>query len=95
MKDKTKNTKEIADFLKVIAEDNRLRILKILYNEEICVCKLAKSLGLAQNLVSHHLKVLEQSNLLEKNRVGNQIFYKPLKIKSKEIRILEKIMNIN
>ncbi len=95
MKDKSKGTKEIADFLKVIAEENRLRILEVLYNEEICVCNLAKSLGLAQNLVSHHLKVLEQSNLLEKNRVGNQIFYKPLRTKSKELRILEKIMNIN
>jgi len=95
MKNLSKETKDIADFLKVIAEENRLRILKILYKEEICVCKLAKSLGLAQNLVSHHLKVLEQSNLLEKDRVGNQIFYKPLKTKSKEIKILEKIMDIN
>lgn len=95
MKIKKENTKEIADFLKVIAEENRLRILKVLYKEDICVCNLAKSLGLAQNLVSHHLKVLEGNNLLEKNRVGNQIFYKPLKAKSKQLRILEKIININ
>lgn len=66
---------ESAKLLKVISDVNRIKILCILSQEKICVCDLAERLGLAQNLVSHHLKVLEDVGILEKKRDGNQIFY--------------------
>lgn len=61
--------------LKAISDVTRIKILCVLSKEEICVCDLAERLGIAQNLLSHHLKVMESVGLLEKKRDGNQIFY--------------------
>lgn len=51
--------------LKALAEPNRWRIVELLSCEELCVCHLAEDLGLAQPLVSHHLKVLRDAGLVE------------------------------
>ena len=64
-----------ADLLKIISEPNRIKILCILNSAEICVCDLAEKIELPQNLVSHHLKVMQEGGLLGKVRRGNQLFY--------------------
>lgn len=63
------------DLLKALSEPNRISLLRLLYDEEICVCNLAKKLDLAYNLTSFHLKVLFDEGLVEKKRDKNQIFY--------------------
>lgn len=76
-KDK-KSIKEIAvtaDFLRVIAEDNRLKILCLLKNGEKCVCEIWQDLGISQNLSSHHLKVLKDFNLINSKKDGLKIYY--------------------
>jgi len=73
-----RNAKELADtvdFLKVIAEANRLKILCMLRTGEKCVCDIWKFLDLPQNLVSHHLKVLKDSKLIESRKDGLKVFY--------------------
>lgn len=72
---KYKNIDPSVDILKAVAEPNRLRVLYILSQKEICVCELAKMLDLAFNLISFHLKTLKNVGILDKKRVGNQIFY--------------------
>ena len=71
--------KELAltiDFLKVIAEENRLKILCILLKHgEKCVCEIWQDLALAQNLTSHHLKVLKNFGLLRARKEGLNVFY--------------------
>jgi ArsR family transcriptional regulator, arsenate/arsenite/antimonite-responsive transcriptional repressor len=65
-----------ADFLKVIAEPNRLKILCILTKEgEKCVCDIWTYLNAPQNLTSHHLKVLKDSNLIQSRKDGLNVFY--------------------
>src|SRR5574344_1501225 len=62
---KCKKIEEVTHFLKIIAEENRLKILCILNKEkEACVCSILKELNLSQNLTSHHLKVLKDFNLI-------------------------------
>ena len=76
-KDK-KSIEEIAitaDFLRAIAEDNRLKILCLLKNGERCVCEIWQYLDLPQNLTSHHLKVLKDFGLLDSRKEGLKIFY--------------------
>lgn len=89
---KIENTSKI---LKILADINRIKILFILSTEKICVCNLAKKMGIAQNLVSHHLKVLESAGILEKNRKGNEIYYSIIPSKMRIIRNLKILSDIN
>jgi len=66
---------ELREFLRVISDTNRLRILCLLTKKELCVCKIFEALKLPQNLVSHHLTKLKQLSLLEERREGTFIIY--------------------
>ena len=86
---------ESANLLKVISDTNRIKILCILSKEKICVCDLADKLGIAQNLVSHHLKVLEESLILKKKKTGNQIFYSIIPEKEHMVKHLKILIGLN
>ena len=62
--------------LKALAEPNRWRIVELLSCEELCVCHLAEELGLAQPLVSHHLKVLREAGLVESEKHRQWTYYR-------------------
>jgi ArsR family transcriptional regulator, arsenate/arsenite/antimonite-responsive transcriptional repressor len=64
------------DLLKVIAEPLRLRILRLLSDEELCVCHLVEALDVAQPLVSHHLRVLRDAGLVETERYRYWTYYR-------------------
>ena len=66
---------ELAEYLKIIADANRLHILCLLKDGERCVCDILKSLSLPQNLVSHHLKVLRDADLVNKRKDGRWAHY--------------------
>ena len=70
-----KNASETSDFLKIIAEENRLKILCMLKSGELCVCDICQEMGLPQNLVSHHLKVLKEAELICVKRNGLKMIY--------------------
>lgn len=74
----TKNYSKIEssiEVLKAVSEPNRLRVLCTLSKFDICVCDLAKQMGVSHNLISFHLKTLYEVGILNKKRNGNQIFY--------------------
>jgi ArsR family transcriptional regulator, arsenate/arsenite/antimonite-responsive transcriptional repressor len=62
--------------LKVLAEPLRWRIVELLAVEELCVCHLAKELDVAQPLVSHHLKVLRDAELVASERWRYWTYYR-------------------
>jgi len=64
-----------ADFLRTISEENRLKILCILKEKEKCVCEIWRELKIPQNLASHHLKVLRDSNLIKSRKEGLNVYY--------------------
>jgi ArsR family transcriptional regulator len=55
-------------------------------NREVCACDLVKQLELAQPTVSHHLKVMHEAGLLERERRGTWIFYRILPEKLEILR---------
>lgn len=64
--------------LKALADPNRLRIFEILMQGTSCNCELNEQLGLAPNLLSHHLRVLQQAGLVNSRRDavdGRWIYY--------------------
>lgn len=68
-------TRQTIELLKVVAEENRLRILCILKKEEHCVCQIIDYLDLSQSLVSHHLKSLKDAGLIQDSKRGLWVYY--------------------
>jgi DNA-binding transcriptional ArsR family regulator len=74
---------DLVSFLKVVSDENRLRILCILKSGPKCVCDIWENLDLSQNLVSHHLKSLKEFDLIKSEKKGLNVFYS---IKDKNVK---------
>ena len=69
----------LASALKTLADPARLRLLSLIQAQpdgEACVCHLTEPLGLSQPTVSHHLKVLREAGLVERERRGSWAYYR-------------------
>lgn len=69
----------VVPMLKAIADPARLRLLSLVLSHEgreACVCDLMPSFNLSQPTISHHLKVLHDSGLLDREKRGTWVFYK-------------------
>lgn len=66
---------DLAKFLRIIGDDNRLKILCLLKDKELYVDELASRLGLAQNLISSHLRVMVDFDLISSRRDGKKNYY--------------------
>jgi ArsR family transcriptional regulator len=62
-------------FFKALADETRLRILKLLEVKEMCVCEVMVALNLKQPTTSHHLGILENAGLVKGRRHGKWVFY--------------------
>ena len=60
--------KQMAKWLKVLAEPNRLLIFHFLMEGVQCNCELGDGLQMAPNLISHHLRVLREAGLVDVER---------------------------
>ena len=68
----------IAPLLKALADPVRLRLLSLVAAHaggEACVCDLAEAFDLSQPTISHHLKVLHEIGLLDRNKRGVWVYY--------------------
>ena len=66
---------EAAELLKVFGDATRVRIIFVLCQSEMCVCDIARILGMTQSAISHQLRVLKQARLVSSRRDGKTIFY--------------------
>ena len=65
--------------LKAVAEPTRLRLLSLVaahLGQEACICDLTSPVGLTQPTVSHHMKVLTDAGLLERDQRGKWAYYR-------------------
>jgi len=68
----------IAPMLKAIADPVRLRLLSLVAaheGREACVCDLHDAFELSQPTISHHLKVLHESGLLDRTKRATWVYY--------------------
>jgi DNA-binding transcriptional ArsR family regulator len=63
-------------FLKVLGDENRLRILGALEDGERSVSEILERTGLAQTLASFHLRTLREAGVVTTERRGPFIFYR-------------------
>lgn len=66
---------DLAELFKVFGDSTRIKILYVLFEQEICVQELADHLGMTQSAVSHQLKILKQSRLVRSRREGKSSIY--------------------
>ncbi|MCA1726509.1 MAG: metalloregulator ArsR/SmtB family transcription factor [Actinobacteria bacterium] len=69
----------LAGALRVLADPARLQLVSLLGAQpsgEACVCDLMVPLGLSQPTVSHHMKVLRDAGLVEREQRGKWAFYR-------------------
>lgn len=69
---------ELARLLKAVADPARLQLLSLLKSNDgcaACVCDLTEPLGLSQATVSHHLKVLADAGIVERDKRGYWTWY--------------------
>jgi ArsR family transcriptional regulator len=70
---------QIAPLLKALADPVRLRLMSLVASHpggETCVCDLNGPFDLSQPTISHHLKVLHDSGLLDREKRGVWVYYR-------------------
>jgi DNA-binding transcriptional ArsR family regulator len=65
----------LAETFKVLGDTTRVRMLDALSRTELCVCDLARLVGLSDSAVSHQLRLLRGTRLVRARRDGRQMFY--------------------
>ncbi|WP_435175888.1 ArsR/SmtB family transcription factor [Actinacidiphila sp. bgisy145] len=72
---------ELAAVFKALGDPVRLRLLSMIASRaggEVCVCDLTPAFDLSQPTISHHLKLLKQAGLIDSERRGTWVYYRPL-----------------
>ena len=88
---KTQNT-SLVDVFSLLGDKNRFLIIKLLIEQgEMCVTDLANVLDISVSAVSQHLRILEMSRMVEGERMGQMMCYKP-KIDDPRIKKIIKLM---
>ena len=70
---------QVAPLLKALADPVRLRLMSLVASHEggeACVCDLNDAFDLSQPTISHHLKVLHEAGLLDREKRGVWVYYR-------------------
>jgi len=66
---------KLVKILKALGDKNRLRIVKMLQQKELCVCEITAVLRLATSTVSNHLSILKDAGIIEDRKDGKWVEY--------------------
>lgn len=66
---------ELVAAFKALSDPLRLQVIELLRQQELCVCDLCDSLGVAQSKLSFHLKTLKEAQLIRSRQQGRWIYY--------------------
>ena len=70
-----RSAEKASDFLKSLANPNRLRILCLIMEGERPVGELADAIGINQSATSQHLALMRREGLVKTRRDGQTIYY--------------------
>lgn len=68
--------KKVLTVTRALGDENRLRVLGMLQNGELCVCRIIEMLGLAPSTVSKLISILNQAGLVKSRRAGKWTYYR-------------------
>lgn len=67
---------QISYYFQILGDLNRLKIISLIGTRELTVSEIVSKMQLSQPLISHHLRSLKESEILETKRNGPFIFYR-------------------
>jgi ArsR family transcriptional regulator, arsenate/arsenite/antimonite-responsive transcriptional repressor len=70
---------QVAPLLKALADPVRLRLLSLVASHdggEACICDLNAAFDLSQPTISHHMKVLHEAGLVDRDKRGVWVYYR-------------------
>ncbi len=70
---------QVAPLLKALADPVRLRLLSLVASHEggeACICDLNAAFELSQPTISHHMKVLHDAGLVDRDKRGVWVYYR-------------------
>ena len=67
---------DLSEVFKALGDENRLRILNILRNNEFCVCDIEQILAITQSNASRHLNKLKNIDLITSRKKSQWVYYR-------------------
>jgi ArsR family transcriptional regulator len=68
--------REEVNVFKALSDPNRIRIIKMLTERELCMCEVREILGLSNSTVSQHLTILRNAGLLLDSKEGKWVNFR-------------------
>ncbi|GAB4520676.1 MAG: hypothetical protein OHK0046_31230 [Anaerolineae bacterium] len=65
----------LAELFKTMGDPNRMRIISLLLESELCVVDIARLLGMGQSAVSHQMRALRVMRLVKVRKAGRHVYY--------------------
>ena len=83
------DAEQVAKGFAALADPARLRLLSLIAAQsdgEVCACDLVEPLGKSQPTVSHHLKVLYEAGLVDRDKRGTWVWYRVIPERLTQLR---------
>ena len=86
----------IADIFRQLGDPSRIRIFWLLCHCEECVVNIAAMVDMSSPAVSHHLRVLKDSGLLDSRRDGREVYYRAADAPQSRLlhEMIEQVMDV-
>lgn len=65
----------LTDIFKVLSDDNRLKIIKMVAKGKKCANQILDGLGISQPTLSHHMRILTEIGLVKAQKQGTLVYY--------------------
>ena len=66
---------DLAELYKIFGDSTRIKILYLLFEEELCVCDIAEALKMTVSAISHQLRILKNAKLIRFRKEGKSVIY--------------------
>jgi ArsR family transcriptional regulator len=85
-----KDYKKYALLMKALSDETRVKILDMLYKEELCACNILEEFKITQPTLSYHMKILSDSGLVTGRKDGVWMKYR---INMENVTVLKEFIN--
>ena len=96
MLEKEDTFQELSDIFRQLGDPSRIRIFWLLCHCEECVVNIADMVDMSSPAVSHHLRVLKDSGLLDSRRDGREVYYRAADAPQSRLlhEMIEQVMDV-
>lgn len=70
-----KELEDLSLFFKSLGDETRLKILALLWMDDMCMCEIVSGLSAAPSTINHHLKIMEKGKIIRSKREGKFTIY--------------------